>query len=311
MHNPPAVLYVVGGIWALLCVGTALVFAITRLQPDKEHRGLVQRTRSWWVMIGLSTFALLSSRWVMLCFLAFISFLALKEFFSSIPTRRADRRLLFWAYLAILPQYYWAGMRWYGMFLIFIPVYMFLFISFRMVLSQSTQGFLKAAASIHWGLMACVFALSHLAYLEVLPKLPVPGSVGGIGLLLYLVFLTELNDVAQYVWGNLFGRHKILSIISPKKTWEGLVGGVLTTTGVALLVAPCLTPFDRVHALFAGLLIGIFGFVGDVSISAVKRDMGVKDMGNLIPGHGGIMDRVDSLIFTAPLFFHFVYFFYY
>ncbi len=298
------------GIWALLGAASIIVFALIKLKPQKNYSELAQRTKSWWIMLAVFTVAMLTNRTVSLCFLGFISFLALKEFLSIIPTRRADRRVLFWAYLAIPLQFYWAGIEWYGMFIIFIPVYMFLFIAFRMVLLQKTEGFLKAAGTIHWGLMVTVFSISHMAYLLVLPPLAA-GPAAGAGLLLYLAFLTQFNDVAQYVWGRLFGKHPVLPVVSPKKTWEGLIGGVASTTAMAVAIAPFITPFDQFHALCAGLLIGSFGFVGDVTISAVKRDIGVKDTGALIPGHGGIMDRIDSLTFTAPLFFHFTYYFYY
>src|SRR5690606_15731572 len=127
--------------------------------------------------------------------------------------------------------------------------------------------------------------------------------------LLYLVFLTQFNDVAQYTWGRLFGRRPIVPVVSPKKTWEGFLGGLLTTTVAAVLVAPLVTPFDWQQAAASGLMIAAAGFIGDVTVSAVKRDLGVKDTGSLIPGHGGIMDRIDSLTFTAPLFFHFVRYF--
>ena len=261
-------------------------------------------------MIGVFTLAILTSRSTSLWLLGTISFLALKEFFSVIPTRRADRRVLFWAYLTIPVQYYWAAMEWYGMFIIFIPVYVFLFLPFRMIITQKTDGFLKAVGTIHWGLMICVFSISHMGYLLVLPVLPT-SAAGGVGLLLYLVFLTQFNDVAQYVWGKLFGKNKVLPIVSPNKTWEGVVGGVCTTTIVAVLIAPYITPFDILHAVCAGLLISISGFIGDATISAMKRDIGIKDTGATIPGHGGIMDRIDSLTFTAPLFFHYTYYFYF
>jgi len=309
MDNP-AIINALAGIWIILFIASAIVFALTKTKPDKNYRELALRTKSWWVMIGIFTFAMLTSRTVSLWFLGFISFLALKEFFSMIPTRRADRRVLFWAYIAIPIQYYWAAINWYGMFIIFIPVYAFLFLPMRMIITQKTEGFLKAAGTIHWGLMTCVFSISHTAYLLVLPPLPA-SPAGGTGLLLCLAFLTQFNDVAQYVWGKLFGRHKILPVVSPKKTWQGFIGGVLTTVIAAMVIAPYITPFDSIHAAFAGLLISVTGFIGDVTISAIKRDIGVKDTGAIIPGHGGIMDRIDSLTYTAPLFFHFTYYFYY
>ncbi|HYD19664.1 MAG TPA: phosphatidate cytidylyltransferase [Patescibacteria group bacterium] len=311
MNSPAPVFYAIGGLWCLLILASLIVFGLKKSKPEKDYTELVLRTKSWWWMIGLFSGAVLSSPPVAIGFLGFVSFLAFKEFVSQIPTRRADRRVLFWAYLSIPVQFYWAATAWYGMFIIFIPVYMFLFIGFRMIIAQATQGFLKAAATIHWGLMTCVFSVSHLAYLFVLPQIPVGGSTGGAGLLLFLVFLTQFNDVAQYCWGKTFGKHKVIPLVSPKKTWEGLLGGIFTTVAASVLLAPYLTPFSMLHAALAALIIGVFGFIGDVSISAIKRDLGVKDMGHTIPGHGGIMDRIDSLTFTAPLFFHFTYYLYY
>jgi phosphatidate cytidylyltransferase len=124
---------------------------------------------------------------------------------------------------------------------------------------------------------------------------------------LFLVVLTQLNDVAQFLWGKSLGRRKIVPEVSPGKTWAGFLGGVATTTLLATLSGPYLTPLNQQQSLIAGLIIGVGGFIGDVSISALKRDLGIKDSGSLLPGHGGILDRVDSLTYTAPLFFHYVY----
>jgi phosphatidate cytidylyltransferase len=155
-----------------------------------------------------------------------------------------------------------------------------------------------------------VFSLSHAAFLLALPDAGNP-TAGSAGLLLFLVFLTQFNDVMQFVWGKLIGRIKVIPKVSPGKTLGGFLGGVATTTLVAWLAAPYLTPLVGWQPIVAGLIIGIGGFVGDVTISALKRDLGIKDSGSLIPGHGGILDRVDSLTYTAPLFFHFVYFLHY
>ena len=245
-----------------------------------------------------------------LVFFALVSFLALKEYFSLIPTRRADRRVLFWAYLTIPLQYIWIAKAWYGMFIIFVPVYAFLFLPMRMVIIGETRNFLRAVGTLHWGLMTTVFSISHVAFLLVLPPEKNPAAAGA-GLILFLVFLTQFNDVGQYIWGKMLGRHKVVPKVSPNKTWEGLIGGVATTTVLAALLASWLTPLDLKEAIFAGLLIGLSGFVGDVTISALKRDVGAKDSGSLLPGHGGILDRIDSLTYTAPLFFHFVYYLHY
>ncbi len=309
-HIGPAVLWSLGGLFVLLVAASAahLVFKKARPQTDFTEIGL--RIRSWWVMVSIFTLAMLLSRNVSLFFFAFISFLALKEYLSIIPTRRADRRVLLWAYLAIPLQYFWAGIEWYGLFIIFIPIYLFLFLPLCMVIIGETRDFLRSAGTLHWGLMTMVFSISHLAYLLVLPRTGNPGA-GGAGLLLYLVFLTQSNDVSQFLWGKSCGRRKIVPRVSPNKTWEGFLGGVGTTTVLAVLFGRLLTPLSIPLALAAGILISTAGFVGDVTISAIKRDIGVKDSGNLLPGHGGILDRIDSLTYTAPLFFHFIYYFYY
>lgn len=303
----PTLLWALGGILAILVVASVFIFALRRAKPERDFSELSQRVKSWWVMVAVFSAALLMSRNISIVFFALVSFLALKEYLSLIPTRRADRSVLFWAYLAIPIQYLWVAQEWYGMFIIFIPVYVFLFLPMRMVLIGETREFLRAAGTLHWGLMTTVFSLSHLAYLLVLPAKP-GHAAGGAGLLLFLVFLTQFNDVLQFVWGKTIGRHKIIPKVSPNKTWEGFLGGVSTTALIALAIGPHLTPLDGGQSLIAGLLIGLSGFIGDVTISALKRDIGVKDASDLIPGHGGILDRVDSLTYTAPLFFHFVYY---
>jgi phosphatidate cytidylyltransferase len=298
------------GTLALLILCTAAVLAVRKLRPDRDHTELVLRVRTWWLIILLLFGALLLSKGAAIVFFGLVSYLAFKEFITLIPTRRADHRVLFWAYLAIPLQYFWAYIEWYGMFIIFIPVYMFLMLPMRMLLRGQTEGFLKAAGTLQWGLMTTVLSLSHLAYLLVLPD-RVAGSPGGVGLVLYVISLTEFNDVAQYVWGKSLGRTRVVPTVSPNKTWAGLAGGVATTTLLAWVLAPVLTPISGLLSLLVGALIGVAGFFGDICISAVKRDIGIKDTGNMLPGHGGILDRVDSLTFTAPLFFHFVYYFYF
>ena len=306
----------------LLIFSSAVTYASSKLRPGKDHTELRQRVRTWWVIILLFGGSMVLSKVGVLWLFGFVSFLALKEFFSLIPCRRADRQALFWAYLSIPLQYYWVHLEWYGMFIIFIPVYLALLIPARLVLIGETDGFLRSVGTIHWGTMMTVFSLSHAAYLISLSPLadprvayawPPSGATDfpGPGLLLMLVLLTELNDIAQFLWGKSLGRKKVAPAVSPGKTWAGLIGGVLTTTTASAVVGPWLTPLDLTHSLLAGLLVGVSGFFGDLSVSAIKRDLNVKDSGSLLPGHGGILDRIDSLTYTAPLFFHFVYYFYF
>jgi len=297
-------------IGGLLALASLISIALVRAKPERDYTELRLRIKTWWLIVAVFAVAVLFNRTVSVTVLGFVSFLAFKEYLSLVPTRRADHRVLFWAYLAIPIQFYWVWMGWYGMFIIFIPVFMFLVLPMRMILIGETQGFLRAIGTLHWGLMITVFGLSHAAFMLVLPAEVNPAG-GTMGLLIYLVFLTEINDVAQYLWGKSFGKRKISPKVSPNKTVAGFLGGVFTTTVLAVLLAPFLTPLLRYEALGAGLLIGLGGFVGDVTISALKRDIGVKDSGSLLPGHGGILDRLDSLTYTAPLFFHYVYFLHY
>ena len=299
----------------MMAVGVVLVLATTmRLilrwkNPDKNYDNLRQRIQSWWWMIGLLFGALYLGPKVTICFFAFLSFLALKEFLSITPTRQVDRNVIFWLYLAIPLQYFWVAQSWYGMAIIFIPVYVFLFIPIRMVMIGKTDGFIRSAGLLHWAVMLTVFCISHLAYLMVLP---VKNELAGpAGLILFILFMTQFNDVSQFIWGKTLGKHKIIPKVSPNKTWEGFIGGVVTITVIAGFLGPYLTPLNQHQGFMAGAIISIGGFFGDVVISSVKRDLNIKDTGSMIPGHGGLLDRMDSLIYTAPLFFHFIYYLYF
>lgn len=303
----PVLLAALIGIFCLLTVASMIIYWQKANHPKENTDELVKRVNTWWYIALVFSLILISSTKAALIMLSIVSFLAFKEYLSLIPTRRADGRVLFWAYLAIPLQYYWASMEWYGMFIIFIPVYMFLLLPLRMVLAGETEGFLRSAGIINWGLMTTVFSLSHMGYLLALPQ-PDNGLYTGATILLFLVVLTQLNDVAQYLWGKKLGKKKIVPTVSPNKTWAGFLGGVLTTTLLSLFIAPYLTPLTVIESIIAGMIISISGFIGDIVISAVKRDIGVKDSSSFLPGHGGLLDRLDSLTYTAPLFFHFIYF---
>jgi phosphatidate cytidylyltransferase len=297
-------------IGSLLALASLISIWLVRAKPERDYSELRLRIKTWWIIVAVFAAAVLFNRTISVIVLGFISFLAFKEYLSLVPTRRADHRVLFWAYLAIPIQFYWVWIAWYGLFIIFIPVFVFLFLPMRMILIGETTGFLRAIGTLQWGLMITVFGLSHAAYMLVLPANINPAG-GAMGLLIYLVFLTEINDISQYICGKSFGKRKIVPKVSPNKTVAGFLGGVLTTTALGAVLAPFLTPLTLNEALGAGLLIGLAGFVGDVTISALKRDLGVKDSGSLLPGHGGILDRLDSLTYTAPLFFHYVYYLHY
>ncbi|EPC7892083.1 phosphatidate cytidylyltransferase, partial [Escherichia coli] len=237
-------------------------------------------------------------RWVTLTFFALISFLALKEYCTLISVHFPR-----WLYWVIPLNYLLIGLNCFELFLLFIPLFGFLILATWRVFVGEPSGFLHTVSAIFCGWIMTVFALSHTAWLLMLPTTNIQGEAL---LVLFLLALTESNDIAQYLWGKSCGRRKVVPKVSPGKTLEGLVGGVITTMIVSLIIGPLLTPLDTLQALLAGLLIGISGFCGDVVMSAIKRDVGVKDSGKLLPGHGGLLDRIDSLIFTAPVFFYFI-----
>lgn len=297
---------VVALIFGVLMFATLLFFVIERVNPNAKLDELKARTKSWWVMASAFIAATVFNSNISYVAIAFMSFVAFREIYSIMGFRESDRRAIFWAYLSIPIQYYLAYINWYGAFIIFIPVVMFLFLPLRMVLKGDVVGISKSMGTLQWILMLTVFGISHMAYLLSLPD-KVGFSNGGRGLLLFLVFLTEINDVMQFTWGKLLGKHKIVPKVSPNKTWEGFIGGVVCTTIIGYFLS-FLTPLNPILTLVISFMIAISGFFGDIVMSSIKRDIGIKDMGNSIPGHGGVLDRIDSLSYTAPVFFHLVYY---
>lgn len=293
-------------IFGLLTFASLLFFVVGKIKPKANLKELKDRTKSWWVMAIVFICATLINTTISYFAIALLSFIAFRELYSVLGFRQTDRRAIFWAFLSIPIQYYLAYIGWYGAYIIFIPVVMFLFLPLRLVLKGDTAGITKSMSTLHWILMLTVFGISHMAYLLSLPEIEGFAS-GGRGLLLFLVFLTEINDVMQFTWGKIFGKHKIIPKVSPNKTWEGFIGGIISTTIIGYFLG-FLTPLNVNQVVFVSFMIVISGFFGDIVMSSIKRDIGVKDMATTIPGHGGILDRIDSLAYTAPVFFHIVYY---
>ena len=298
------------GIIALLILAkVGLILLKTRI-PFDDLKEMNLRLRTWWIMVATFSVSMALGRWGSLAFISLISFLALKEYLTLIPTRPIDRPILYLVYIAIPIQFFWIALNQYRMFIIFIPLFAILVLSVSMVMLGEPHGFLNTIGSVTWGLLITVFSLGHLGFLIVLPTSMNPNG-GAVGLLMYLIFLTQISDVMQYIVGKSFGRRKVILRVSKGKTWEGLIGGLSITLILSAVLAPWFTPMNHFEGLFAGLLIGFTGFFGDVTISALKRDLGVKDAGTLLPGHGGVLDRIDSLILSAPVFFNLVYWLYF
>jgi phosphatidate cytidylyltransferase len=304
-------LYGFAGVLALLVLGSIAALILPRAQPGKWS-DLGPRMRSWWVIALLVGGALMLGWQATAILFALISFLALKEFLTLAPTRKDDRLIVLLAYLSVFVNY---GLIFaetmfedsYQIYLVFTPVYVFLVMAAAMAWIGRTDGFLSTVGIVHWGVVVCVYNIGYIAFLMRVPDDQAPA--GGAGLVFFLIFITQLNDVAQYCWGKAFGRTKITPKVSPNKTWEGAIGGWVTTAFVFFLLAPYFTPLSPLQAAIMGLVVPMAGFFGDITMSAVKRDIGVKDTSHLIPGHGGVLDRLDSLTFAAPVYFHLLAYF--
>jgi phosphatidate cytidylyltransferase len=290
----------------LLILATGVGLVLDRKVTGESARVTVNnlnaRIQAWWVMCGVFSVGLFTGGLGPVVLFGLISFLALREFITLTPTRLGDHRSLFWVFFVITPvQYVLVGLKQYGLFSIMIPLYAFLLVPTRSAIAGDHEHFLERTAKIQWGLMVCVYCVSHA---PALLTLQIPGYEGqDARLLLFLVLVVQISDVLQYVWGKLLGKRKIAPHISPNKTWEGFLGGV----GCATLIGTSLwwtTPFSPGQAAGMSLAITLMGFAGGLTMSAIKRDSGVKDYGTLIRGHGGVLDRIDSICFAAPVFFH-------
>jgi len=295
-----------GGIGSVLVfaslVGWLLSLKTAGGAPNGVVANLNARIKAWWVMVLVIGVAFAIGRVAVIVLFAFISFAALREFLTITPTRHGDHQAVLVSFFLILPmQYFFIGIEWYGMFSIFVPVYAFLFLPILSALAGDQTNFLRRTAETQWGLMVCVFCISHV---PALLTLEIKGYEGrNMLLVVYLVLVVQSSDVLQYVWGKLFGKHKIAPTLSPSKTIEGFVGGVASACALGGGLY-WITPFTMGQSALLAFLITLMGFFGGLVMSAIKRDRGVKDWGSMIEGHGGMLDRMDSVCFSAPVFFH-------
>lgn len=308
IHWDDSLIWLLSGLFGLLLFASITGGIIARFKQNATVSNLNARIRAWWVMCVISVLAMLIGPIGSVVLFMLMSFFALRECITLLPTRRSDHETLFWCFFIILPlQYLLVGVQWYGVFVILIPVYAWLFIPARLAVAGDTQHFLERAAKIQWSMMIAVYCISHA---PALLMLQIPGfEQQNIKLLLFLMIVVQISDVLQYVFGKLFGKRPIVPKLSPNKTVEGFIGGILSASLVGMGLW-WITPFAPWQAFLISLLITLLGFLGGLCMSAIKRDRGVKDFGAMIEGHGGMMDRIDSLCFAAPVFFHVVRYFY-
>lgn len=305
-------IWIFGGIVALLAVASTVGAVLGKRARSESSRATIDnlqaRVNAWWIMTAVLAVTFALGEIATLIVFGLVSFFALREFITLTPTRRSDYLPLVLAFYVILPaQYLLIAYDQYGTFAIFIPVYGFLLLPTVATFAGDTHEFLERNAKLQWATMITVYCIS---YAPALLLLDIPGYEGsGALLMIYLLLIVQLSDVLQYVFGKLFGRTKLAPVVSPSKTWEGLIGGGVTTTLIGGALA-WITPFTWLQATAISFVIVVMGVLGGLTLSAMKRSLGAKDWGVMIEGHGGMLDRMDSVSFAAPVFFHIVRFFF-
>ncbi len=272
-------------IFGLLSIVTLIFWSINRKKKDDNSALILLKIKSWrYIIIGIFAVAT-TPFWVSSTILCWVSVLAFQELAGIIPLKTGKRPFLYLGILLITNQY--INSSHLPVFVLTIPVITILALTYARIKQKNQSQKL---------LILSLFISGYLLSFTLLILKT------DVHLFLFLITLTALNDVFQYTWGNLFGKHKIIPTISPNKTWEGFIGGILSTILLANLLY-FFTPFTHTELSITGLLLSIAGFLGDALISAIKRKLKIKDTGTAIPGHGGIMDRLDSLVLTAPVFY--------
>ena len=301
--------WLMSGIAVLLVVASLVGWLLQRRAPTSATiANLNARVRAWWVMIAVLAACFLLGRAATIVLFAIASVFALREFVTLTPARPGDHLPLVVCFYVLLPvQYLLIGDDWYNLFAIFLPVYGFLLLPVLTAASGDTEQFLERVTKVQWGLMITVYCISYVPALLLL-KLPSFQSQNLL-LVIYLLLVVQISDVLQYVFGKLFGKHKIAPRVSPSKTVEGFVGGGASAVAIGAALW-WITPFTPAQACGMAAVIVVAGFLGGLALSAVKRSLGAKDWGSMIEGHGGMLDRLDSVSFAAPVFFHLTRYFF-
>jgi len=316
---------------AMVALGASSIagWALARRENLGAESAVVQRfnqnLRVWWMMAIIISFGFLLQRIGIVFLFGFLSFWSLREFISMTPTRRGDHRTLFWVFFIFTPlQYILIGLGsnppelfggpdtdYYKFYSIMIPVYASLFVPARAAFAGDYKRFLERSAKIQFGLLICVYSLSYTPAILDLQLVTTGGELwqgSTTSVLVCFLLIAQLAAVFERVWGKLAGRSLIAERINASRTWEGLLGSIVTTgiIGAALYWA---TPFHPWEAGMLGSVVAVMACAGTLTMSAIKRDRGVTDTGTLVQGHAGLLDQIDNVCFSAPIFYHLTRFF--
>jgi phosphatidate cytidylyltransferase len=292
LSNPPS-------FWLLLTsVYTFMGFCsvVGALHPKlRGTRGkpIREAINSWWPPALVAGAAVSGGMGLNTAIFAGISLWTLHEY---LLLRRLETRhgVIQWLAYAAVPAHYFLLATDIGPFGAGLVAWTFVVLPLAWLLRIGPGGIFSVLPRIQWGIVLTVGALSYVTRVTRIEP----------GLAAFLLLCVMSNDAAQYVFGKLWGRRRLAPNISPNKTWEGMVGGILTTVAVAIFAGAMVTPFNPIQSATIGAGLAIAGVLGDLLISSVKRDAGVKDTGSVLPQHGGVLDRCDSLLLAAPLYFY-------
>lgn len=314
----------------VLGLASSIAHYLTRQASPSINPAIVQRfvlrLWAWWLMFAILIAGLFLYRIGTIVLFGLVSFWAFREFITMTPTRRGDHRALFWSLVVFTPlQYvliglsdsgltYWnhKPINFYEIYSIMIPVYASLFIPARIAMAGDHKRFLERSAQIQAGLLICVYCLSFapaLLDLNLIRSDGTPWGGSNAGLLFFFVLISQVSDIFQWVWSRIGRQNVIAKDVSSSRTWDGVIGGSLST-GIVGAVLYWVTPFTPWEAAFLSIVVASLGFAGGMTMSAIKRDRGVHDYGTLVMGHAGVLDRIDTLCFSAPIFYHLTRFFF-
>jgi phosphatidate cytidylyltransferase len=301
--EPLLILLVIGSFLTLASLtGFVLRISVREAAAIGVIENLNTRIKAWWWIVLILGSAVFAGPAALIVLFALISFVALREFLTLTAIQAVDRPAVLASFLVLLPiQYALVALGRYDWFVGFLPPFGLLLVLILSALTGDARNYLARTAELVLGLMICVFGISHV---PALLMLHITGYEDRqVLLMVFLILVAQVSDVMQYMWGKLAGRHKIAPEISPSKTVEGLIGGIASATALGAGLW-WMTPFTVIQAGVMAFLIALAGFLGGLVMSAIKRDRRVKDWSQFIPGHGGMLDRVDSLCFSAPMFFY-------